>query len=268
MSQSAQRTLRLLEYLAESGPTRLSTVAEDLGLNKSTAHRFLSTLVRSGYAQQDPETRAYLLTPKLAGLGLQVLDQIDLRQAVRPHLEELARRSGEAAHLAVLDALEIVYLDKVEGSQAVNMVSRVGGRARAHSTALGKVLMASRSREEWDRYVEEGRLTPRTERTITHPDRFRDELERVRGQGYAVDDVENEQGIRCVAAPIRDHSGAVMAAMSISGWTVSMTPERVEELIPVVVGQAAHASAALGHPADGTQPAPPGPEGSEADRRG
>lgn len=247
MSQSAHRTLGLLEYLALSGPSSLSSIATDLKLNKSTAHRFVSALVERGYVQQNPTTRRYSPTPKLVELAYQVLDRIEIRKEVRPFLEELASRSSETAHLAILDGLEIVYMDKVEGSQAVRMASRIGARGLCHTTALGKVLLAALPKEEWANYVKEVGLRPRTARTIIDRDRFLSELERVREVGYAIDDVENEEGIRCVGAPIRDHTGSVAAAMSLSGWTVSMTPERVVELAPLVVDLAAQASDALGH---------------------
>lgn len=247
MSQSAVRAMRLLEYLAERGPTKLSDISEGLGLNKSTAHRFLASLVRAGYAEQEPKTKAYRLTLKIVGLSAQILDRMEMRDQVRPHLEELAASTSETSHLAVLDDLEIVYVDKVDGGQAVNMASRIGGRGACHSTALGKVLLAARPRPQWERYVEEKGLAPRTERTITVAERFYDELLQVAKRGYAFDDVENEDGIRCVAAPIRDHTGTVVAAMSVSGWTVSMTRGRLRGIAPVVAARAERASVALGH---------------------
>ena len=246
MNQSALRTLRLLEYLGEAGPSSLTSIAESLQLNKSTAHRFVSTLVETGYARQDPRTRSYSLTTRVLELGALILKRIEIREEVRPFLEETARMTAETAHLAVLEGLEIVYVDKVEGAQAVQMASRIGLRGACHSTALGKVLLSARPEEEWDRYLAERDLTARTRHTIVDPGELFDELRRVRKQGHAVDNVENEEGIRCVAAPIRDHTGEVVAAMSVSGWTVSMTPARVRALVPVLKEQAARASGHLG----------------------
>ena len=246
MNQSAQRTLQLLEYLAERGASSLSTISTDLGLNISTAHRFASALVQRGYARQDPLTRHYLLTTKVVNVSSQVLDRLEIRAEVRPFLEELSRLTSETAHLAILDLLEIVYIDKVDGRQAVQMSSRIGRRGLCHSTSLGKILLGAQPKEEWTRYVEEAGLAQRTKNTLSSPKRFYRELEQVRKQGHAIDDVENEEGIRCVGAPIRDHTGRVMAAMSISGWTVSMTADRARLLIPVVVGQATKASRSMG----------------------
>lgn len=261
MSQSATRALRLFEYLVESGPRGLTEIADAMGLNKSTAYRFVSALVDTGYVRQDGGTRSYAATLKVVHLGARVLERVELRSVVRPFLVQLAARTGETAHLAVLDGMDAVYADKVEGRQAVNMASRIGSRGRCHSTSLGKVLLAGRPRDAWQRYVAEKGLEARTERTITDPERLFRELERVARQGYAVDNIENEEGIRCMAAPVYDHTGTVAAAMSVSGWTVSMTTGRIGELTPVVLEQAREASAALGH--IGGEESGDGPEGRD-----
>lgn len=251
MNKSAVRAVRLLEDLAVAGPSSLGDIARRLAWSKSTAHRFAAALIETGYVWQESGTRTYRLSMKTLELASHILDGIDLRQEVRPVLEETARLTGETAHLGVLEGLEVVYIDKVEGRQAVRMASRIGLRGTCHSTALGKVLLSNQPEGEWRRYVEELGLTPRTPQTITDRDGFLAELRRVRELDYATDDVENEEGIRCVAAPIRDHSGSVVAGMSVSGWTLSMTPERVEALVPVVAQQAASASLRLGYLAAG-----------------
>jgi IclR family KDG regulon transcriptional repressor len=115
VNQSAQRTLQLLEYLAEHGASSLSTISTDLGLNISTAHRFASALVQRGYPRQDPLTRHYLLTTKVVNVSSQVLDRLEIRAEVRPFLEELSRLTSETAHLAILDHLEIVYSTRWTG---------------------------------------------------------------------------------------------------------------------------------------------------------
>jgi DNA-binding IclR family transcriptional regulator len=146
-------------------------VSSDLHLNKRTAHRFLSALVDRGYVRED-EARRYLPSTKLIGLGSKALDRIEIRSEIRPYLEAVARESGETAHLAILDGWEIVYIDKVEGRGPVKMASRIGGRGRCHSTALGKVLLAHHPEADWTHYVQEKGLEPRTPRTLTDPERF------------------------------------------------------------------------------------------------
>lgn len=245
-NQSTQRALDVLELLAETGPARLTTIATRLELNKSTAHRFVATLVDAGYLQQDPDTRAYRLTMKMVGMAFKILDQIQIGNEVAPVLQQTARLTAQTVHLAILDHGEVVYIDKVEGGQSVVMASRIGGRSMAHTTAVGKILLAAQAESSWERYVAVHGLIRRTEATLRAPDEFFAELRRVKRQGHAVDAGENEEGIRCVAAPIRDHRDEVVAALSVSGWTMSMTEQRIESLIPVVREQAAKASAMLG----------------------
>jgi IclR family acetate operon transcriptional repressor len=248
MNQSTRRALQILEYLARTGPASLNSMARDLGLNKSTAHRFVNALIQEGYAQQDSVTRAYGPTMRLVELATEILQRLDIRTTVRPVLEDTAGTTSETVHLAILENDEIVYIDKVEGRQAMQMGSRVGRRGTCHSTALGKVLLASRPPHEWEDYINTRGLVARTPNTIVDPGRLRNELERVRERGHAIDNVENEEGIRCVAAPIRDHTGSVVAAISISGWTVSMTMRRVQDLVPIIVARSAEASRLLGSP--------------------
>jgi IclR family KDG regulon transcriptional repressor len=246
MGQSGLRALQLLEDLAVAGPSTLAAMAERLAWHKSTTHRSAALLIDAGYVRQDPHTRRYSATTKVVELASHVLDGLHLRPEVRPILEETARTTGETVHLAVLEGFEIAYVDKVEGRQAVRMASRIGLRGHCHSTALGKVLLAARPQEDWDRYVSEHGLVRRTAQTITDPAALYAELRRVRERGYAVDNVENENGIRCVAVPIRDHTGTVAAAMSLSSWTLSMTLERVQELAPSLQAAGKRASERLG----------------------
>jgi IclR family acetate operon transcriptional repressor len=246
-NQSAQRALAVLEYLADTGSASLGAIAQSLGLNKSTAHRFVGTLVEAGYARQDPLDRTYSLTTRVVEVGSKVMQRLEIHRVLRPVLDDLARVAGETVHLGILDGHDLVYIDKVEGNASVHMASRVGARGTCHSTALGKVLLASRAEAEWQRYCEHPGLTRRTPRTITSPDELFAELRRVRRVGWAIDDVENEEGIRCVAGPVRNHLGQVVGAVSLSGWTVSMTKQRAHELVPVLLEHTNRASAVLGY---------------------
>lgn len=246
-NQSAQRALAVLEYLADSGPAGLGAIAHSLGLNKSTAHRFVGTLVAAGYARQDPVDRTYSLTTRVVELGSKVMQRLEIHRVLRPMLDELARTAGETVHLGILDGYDLVYIDKVEGNPSVHMASRIGSRSTCHSTALGKVLLASRAEVDWHTYCERTGMQRRTPRTITSADELFAELRRVRRVGWAIDDVENEEGIRCIAGPVRDHLGQVVGAISLSGWTVSMTKQRAHELVPVLLEHVDRASAVLGY---------------------
>jgi IclR family KDG regulon transcriptional repressor len=202
------------------------------GLPKGTTHRLLSSLAYFGYVRQDAKTRNYSLGFKLVELGNQLLNQLDLRTEAKPLLVDLAKRTQETVHLVILDKNEVLYIDKVESSDnpsALRMASRVGSRTPAHSCAVGKVLLAHFSEEELDEFIKNTGLPKMTENTISDPIRLKEHLELVRSQGYVVDDEENEKGIRCVAAPIRNEVGMVIAATSISSPAIRITRKRIQE---------------------------------------
>ncbi len=250
-NQSVRRAIEILEYLADAdGPRDLVVISQGLSLNKSTAFRFLTSLAAHGYVRQDPESSRYALGPRVLWLASRFLAKVQVRQVAHPLLEKLAHETGETAHLAVLDGDFVAYIDKIDGNQSVRMVSRIGSHTPVHSTALGKVLLSALPEEEWQTYVAEVGLARFTPNTLTDPVLFYKELRRVRAQGYAVDNVENEAGIRCLAAPIRDHTGCVIASSSISGWTLSMTPERVRRLIAPLKRTALEVSRRMGYEGD------------------
>lgn len=251
VNKTAHRGLAILEYLAASGSRGLSVLADDLGMTRPTAHRFLAGLVEDGYVRQDPGTRHYSMTMKMVAIAAQILEGINLRAELRPYLEETAKVTGDRTHLAMLDGVEVAYLDVISGTQPVQMRSAVGGRGKCHSTALGKVLLAYLPDEDLTRFLDSIQpLSRLTENTIVDPAAFVEELAITRERGYAVDYEENETGIRCAAAPIRDHRGEVVAAVSVSGWPVSMPPERIPEVGKLVAVQAARMSAAVGCPSE------------------
>jgi DNA-binding IclR family transcriptional regulator len=247
MNLSVRRAITILEYLAEAEePKELAAISHDLALNKSTVYRFLATLAEAGYVRQESDTGRYALGSRVAWLAAKFLETVDIRELARPILKELAQESGETIHLGILDRDEVVYTDKINGRQALQMASRVGSRMPVHSTALGKVMLADLSESQWQRYVSEIGLTPYTPNTIVAPEAFFEHLRQVQGQNYSIDNVENEEGVRCVAAPIRDHTGKTIAALSISGSTITMTPEKVESLVPLVQKGALAISERLG----------------------
>ncbi|NMB11578.1 MAG: IclR family transcriptional regulator [Firmicutes bacterium] len=248
---SVQRALSILNCLGESeemlGVTEMSRI---LGLHKSTVSRLAATLAQNGYVSQDPETAKYRLGMRLVGLGTRVLEQIDLRGIARPYLEQLMGLTEETVHLGILDVNQVVYVDKIESTQVLTMKSRVGSKVPVHCTALGKVLLASLSREELKEIIFSCSFDRYTPNTMTNVGEFEKQIGWVREQGYAIDDEEHELGIRCVAAPIMDHSGGVIAAISVSGPTIRVTRERLELFIPNVLAVSRKISRALGYVAD------------------
>jgi len=233
--QTIERASSILDILGQS-PQGISIreLSTKIKLPKGTTHRLLSSLSYFGYVRQDLKTRNYLLGLKLVELGQLLLGQLDLRKEAEPFLRDLAERTKETVHLVFLDRNEIVYIDKVEteqNSSGLKMASRVGLRNPAHSSAVGKVLLAHFPEEELKNFIKEKGLAERTENTIIDPTQLKDHLKSVRAQGYAIDDEENEKGIRCVAAPIYNEVGKTVAAISISGPAFRITKKVIQEFL-------------------------------------
>jgi len=245
--QSIERALTLLEALEDSrGEVGIAELSKRVGLHVSTVHRILATLVERGYARQNPETGRYALGAKALHLAESYLGQMDIRRVARPVLERLSQETGETATLVILDRREALYLDKVESPQSLRIFSRIGRRAPLHSTAVGKVLLADRSKAQVDALLGRGPLERLTKHTITSVIHVRRELEKVRDQGFALDREECEEGACCIAVPIHNAQGEVEAALGISAPTTRLTPRRMEDLIPIVLRTGREVSAQLG----------------------
>ena len=231
--QTIERASFILDILGQN-PQGISIreLSTKIKLPKGTTHRLLSSLSYFGYVRQDSKTRNYFLGFKLVELGNLLLSQLDLRKEAEPFLRNLAERTKETVHMVILDRNEVVYIDKVETDQhtsGLRMASRVGLRNPAHSCAVGKVLLADLSEEALNNFIKGKGLPKRTENTITNPTQLKEHLNLVRAQGYAIDDEENEKGIRCVAAPIRNEVGRAVAAVSISGPAFQVTKKVIQE---------------------------------------
>lgn len=247
MNYSVAKAFTILEYMATAeAPRELGVISQSVGMNKSTVYRFLTTLESLGYVVQDQDTGRYALGSRVVWLASQFLDNLDIRIIARPFLEQLVEKTRETVHLAVMDDFEVVYIDKVDGHQPVKMASRVGNRMSAHSTGLGKALLAHEDESQWSVYVYSKGLPACTPNTITDPEKLYNHLQAIRERGYAIDDSENEDGIRCVAVPVRDHTGKAIAAISISGWSLTMTPDRDEQLATLAQQTAQKLSERLG----------------------
>jgi IclR family acetate operon transcriptional repressor len=245
--QSIERALSLLEALEDSrGEVGIAELSKRVALHVSTVHRILATLVARGYARQNPETGRYALGAKALHLAESFLGQMDLRRVVRPVLERLSQETGETANLVILDRREALYLDKVESPQSLRIFSRIGRRAPLHCTAVGKVLLAYRSKAQVDALLGRGPLERLTRHTITSVSQMRRELEKVRDQGFALDRDECEEGACCIAVPICYARGNVEAALGISAPMTRLTPRRMEELIPIMLRRGREVSAQLG----------------------
>lgn len=233
----------VVEALAEERTT--SGIARLTGLPSSTVHRILQDLLAVGWAREDG-SRGYLLGARLLALAGRATDQASLVRVAHPTLVDLSERTGNAVHFAVLSGDEAVYVDKIEGSRAYQMRSRVGLSIPLHCTAIGKAVLAGLPEEEVRAVLERTGMPSRTQHTLTSVDDMLRHLEMVRQQGYSLDDEENELTIRCVGAAVRDHTGTVFGGISTSMLAFEMDPQRVDRLSSLVVEAAERISRDLG----------------------
>jgi DNA-binding IclR family transcriptional regulator len=247
---SSSSVLRAFDVLggiaaASDGSASLTQIAHHLKVSKSTAHRYLTTLEGLAVVERD-DRDGYRLGLRLVELAGAVLSDHDVRREAEAELQALARNTKETAHLAVPSGGEVFYLAKVDSPHSIRMFSRIGARMPMYSTALGRSILAHSSVERLEEVLALG-LPQRTPNTITDPQALRNNLELVRERGFAIDDEENEAGVRCVGAPVFDLAGAVVAAISISGPTTRVTREVAVAIAPAVLQAARTVSMRLGY---------------------
>ncbi len=233
--QVAGRLFGALEYLAKNGQSTLTDLTQALDLNKSTTHRVLASLQYMNYVRQDPETGHYEATFKLVDLADHLLEQVDVAQIVRPYLKQLSDRARETVHFVERDKNQVIYVDKVDPhDHAVPMTSYIGSRIPFYRTGVGKAMMANLTDPEilalWDSCT----IQKRTAYTITDPQSFLEEVTEIRRKGYALDNEENEAGVRCIAAALGIEGGA-RYAFSISVPIGRMDNERIRDLSGMVL---------------------------------
>lgn len=212
---AVSRVFRIVEKLAVVSSSNLEDLSRSTHLAKPTVYRFLNTLRELGYVKKDDADR-YFLTMKLFAVGSKALDHIELPTVARPIAEHLSADLGETVHMGILDEDEALYVLKIESKYTIRMYSRVGKKIPLYCTAIGKVLLSDLPAAERDRLIADMRLVPFTEHTFRDAPSLVRELERIREEGVAMDAEEHELGIQCLAAPIRDHTGSAVAAVSVS----------------------------------------------------
>jgi DNA-binding IclR family transcriptional regulator len=246
-TQTLLRGLAILEAAA-NGARDLRAFGAALGTTRSTTHRLVSSLVQARYLRQ--VQGGYLLGPKLIELGTIALEQMPLTAVARPHLEALAQHTHDTIHLGVRDGDDVLYIDKIPGTRGLEMRSRVGHRMPLASTGIGKAMMLDLPHELWKKLLESSHraLAGASFKPDHRPDidTFLQRMTRYAQGGFTFDLEENEASIRCVAAPVRDASGAIVAALSVASTIPYMPHERMEELIPVVQREARAISEELG----------------------
>lgn len=242
------RASRILKCLSGAKTHfKMSELARHLGLDRSTTYRILLSLERTGFVEKDEEGGTYSLGLAAFEIGNAYLRQRDLIQVSKPIMADLAQIVQETVHLAVLSDTEIVYVDKVDSPRSLGVMSKIGQRGPVYCTALGKTLLAFQPEDEQSRIVREIKLAPLTPRTITSKQKLMEELKRIRKQGYALDRREIEEDVECVGAPIRNHIGEVIAALSISGPQRKIDTPMERQYVSQVMEATALVSSKMGY---------------------
>lgn len=241
------KALGLLELIRMEPGQRVSELAAVSGVPVPTCSRLLEALTGARLIRR--RNGVYELGPHCLALAESFREVFDLDHDARAYLEKLALTTGETAHIGVIDDGECVYVDKVDSPQSVRMYSKVGGRSPLHSSGIGKALLSAAPVEVFEQACTRG-LDRRTARTITDPDRLREELAAIAARGYAIDDVENEEGIRCVAAPVRGADGYAVAAISVAGPDYRVATDLVPSIATQVMAAANELATLIGFTGD------------------
>lgn len=234
--RAVERALQLIEIFARSrGPFSISELSAEVELPPSTVHRLVQTLTSLGYVVQYQESKRYGVGRGIAEINRAMLLKYEFARFAQPHLEALVKTTGETANLAALYGTSLIYLAQVESPAMVRVSNPVGTLVPMHCTAVGKVFLADFRKAMLEDVIKYAGLEAFTSNTFSNPKSLQKELTRVRNQGYAFDNEEYAQGVRCIAVPVRGSSGAVVSAISLSGPSSRMTNERIPELAGMVI---------------------------------
>jgi IclR family pca regulon transcriptional regulator len=251
LSQSLERGLAVLCLFTPDRPALgISELARELALTRSTTHRYVATLLRLGFLDQDASTRKYRLGPRVLDLGFSMLGSLELREIAAPYLRRLTDTTGYTSNLAIRDDTDVILIDRVRGRPGryhhLEFTLHVGSRIPAYCSATGKVLLAFLPRPDLEQILERIDLTQRGPRTLTDKRALLAELDQVRRTGIAVNDEELESALRSIAAPVRSRSGSheVVAAVNVAiPWSPAAMSELVSRLGPAVTATAHEISA-------------------------
>ena len=247
-SVAVERALAMLEAVAQQ-PEGLSNaeISRKLQIPKSSASYILRTLETQNYVNRDPETGKYRVGLKILSLSRGALSGIDVREVALPIMRHLVEKTNLTCHLAILDGPDAVYIEKVEPTGFLRVDTWVGRRMKVHATSVGKALVAHVPQERLEKIISEAGMDKRTPKTITTLPRLLKELEKVRTQGYAVDDEENNMGARCVGAPVFNQQGMIEAAVGLSGTINQVNPHTMPRILEALKDAARHVSMQLGY---------------------
>jgi IclR family pca regulon transcriptional regulator len=252
-SQSLERGLAILAAFRSGRPLLgVSELGREVGLSRSTAHRYVATLAALGYLQQDAASKKYALGPRVLDLGFSAINSMELREVAAPHLRRLSDETGYTVNMAILDGLDIVYVDRCRSSRAgqreIDLNLHVGSRLPAYCTSLGKVLLAFLPPDDIEERLGQIEFTRRGPNTLTSRTALAQELKRVREAGFAVNNEELAYGLRSIAAPVISHEHVAVAAINLAVHSSMVSSTDLgRNLSPVLLRAAADISARLGH---------------------
>lgn len=214
--KSIVKALDILELLDKKSELGITEVSENLELDKSTVHRLMSTLKEKGYVVQNTSNNKYLNSFKLFEMGNNVVEKLGLRRQAQPYLEHLARTTNETVNLAIMYDANIIYIDKIESSATIKVNLNVGKKLPAYCTGLGKAMIAFMPQKKIQEIMKDVEFVQYTDKTVADIDKLMEQLKEIKAQGYSIDDEEYVEGLKCVAAPIFNYSGDVIAAISVA----------------------------------------------------
>ena len=245
--QAMEKAVAVLEIVCRSDtPMRIADIARALNMNKTTVFRILQTFISLGYVKQEKDTDRYVATLKIAAFSNLVLNRIEIRHIARDILRDLSQEAGDSVHLSINEQDEAVIVEKIEAKAATRISFHIGRHSSLYSTGTGKVMLAAMFPDQLERYLARTPLVAHTPATLTSPEALRAELARIRETGIAFDREENNIGVSCVAAPIYDYSGRLVAGVSIVGPTYRISAAS-EKLAPKVAAAAGTISSRLGY---------------------
>lgn len=247
-NQSSEKLLTLLEVLSvQPEPIRLQELAWQVSMNTSTVLRFLMALEKKGYVVQNGDTGKYSLTFKLCGIADNIKVHTDIRNICLPYMKNVSQYFGETVNFSVEEDMAVVYLEVVQCAwQALCTTQRIGKGAPLHCTGVGKLFLLNYSEEQIQALYEKKGFTKYTEHTLETVEQIKEQLVQIREQGYALDNEECEIGMRCVAVPIRDYTGKIVAGLSVSGPTTRMSWDNIQPKLPYLLGVSDEISRRLG----------------------
>lgn len=244
-ANSIERAFAILELLNSSRRgCNISEISRKLELPKSSTHAIVSTLDRLGYIRQSSAGRRYQLSPKMYGLGRSALQATPLPEIALPHMHWAVQQTGLTSHLGILEKGQVVFIQKVDGPGVIKFDTYLGKCSELHCTGLGKALLAYQRTDQLAQVLEKHTFARFTRNTIHSADTFSQELVKVKTNGYAIDDEEEELGVRCIAAPVFEN-GDVIAAVSFTGTIAQVRSEKLKDLVQITKIAAARISAQL-----------------------